>query len=49
MMLYCWPTVTLNGDDKVIKLNDDVLDGIRYAIYTDSKEYNNDDIFLANY
>ena len=49
MMLYSWQTVTLNGDDKVIKLNDDVLDGIRYAIYTDSKEYNNTDIFLANY
>ena len=25
MMLYSWQTVTLNGDDKVIKLNDDVL------------------------
>ena len=48
MMLYSWQTVTLNGEDKVIKLNDDVLDGIRYAIYTDSKEYNNDDNNLLN-
>ena len=49
MFLYSWQTKTLNGKDEVIKTNDDVLDSLRYACYTDFKLYNDNDIFLANY
>ena len=49
MFLYSWKTTTLSGKGEVIKTNDDVLDSIRYAIYTDFKNYNDNDIFLANY
>ena len=49
MFLYSWKTTTLSGKDEVIKTNDDVLDSIRYAIYTDFKNYNDNDIFIANY
>ena len=49
MFLYSWKTTTLSGKDEVIKTNDDVLDSIRYAIYTDFKNYNDNYIFLANY
>ena len=49
MFLYSWQTKTLNGKDEVIKTNDDVLDSLRYACYTDFKLYNDNDIFIANY
>jgi len=33
---YEYDTSQKNGEDKVIKLNDDILDALRYCIYTDS-------------
>ena len=49
MFLYSWKERTLDGKDEVIKTNDDVLDSVRYAIFTDFKLYNENDIFFASY
>lgn len=49
MFLYSWKESTLTGKDEVIKTNDDVLDALRYAIFTDFKLYNENDIFYVSY
>lgn len=36
MFLYVWATAKSNGKEEVVKTNDDVLDSLRYALFTDS-------------
>lgn len=38
MFLYSWAPTKSNGKEEVIKKNDDVLDAVRYALFTDSRD-----------
>lgn len=44
MFLYSWAPTKSNGKEEVIKKNDDVLDAVRYALFTDSRELGDSDI-----
>lgn len=40
MFLYVWSPKKASGNEEVVKTNDDVLDAVRYAIFTDFTLYN---------
>lgn len=38
IFLYSWAPTKANGKEEVIKQNDDVLDAVRYALFSDSRD-----------
>ena len=45
MFLYCWKG-GYTGKEEVLKKNDDVLDSVRYSIFSDYRNNSNDDFFI---
>jgi len=47
MYLYCWASGK-SGKEEVLKVNDDVMDSLRYCIFSDMREYstNADDFII---